>query len=52
MADIAPQAPRGPTTADGFLADRRAFWASALKFVTYVMGFLVVLLLFLWWWLV
>ncbi len=44
--------PTGPTTADGFLADRQAFWASVVKFATRVVIGLVLLLLVLWWWLV
>ena len=52
MADLNPRAATGPTTAEGFLADRQAFWASAIRFTTRVMIGLILLLLFLWWWLV
>jgi hypothetical protein len=52
MADVSQSAPSGPTTEEGFLADRQRFWNSAIRFTTYVIAFLVLLLLFLWWWLV
>jgi hypothetical protein len=52
MADVTRTAPGAPTTEEGFLADRMRFWSSATKFMTYVIAFLVCLLLFLWWWLV
>jgi hypothetical protein len=52
MADATQPAPSAPTTEEGFLADRQRFWTSATKFMTYVIAFLVVLLMFLWWWLV
>lgn len=51
MADI-NSAPTAPSTADGFLADRLSFWASATKFMTRVVIALVVLLVALWWFLV
>jgi hypothetical protein len=41
-----------PTTAEGFLADRMSFWASATRFSTRVVVGLVILLLLLWWFLV
>jgi hypothetical protein len=41
-----------PTTAEGFLADRTAFYGNVTRAVTYVVAFLVALLAFLWWWLV
>jgi hypothetical protein len=44
--------PRGPTTTEGFLADRMKFWASFTRFTTFVALFLVVLLAALWWFLV
>jgi hypothetical protein len=52
MADVTQSAPSGPTTEEGFVADRLRFWNAATRFVTYVIAFLVVLLLVLWWWLV
>jgi hypothetical protein len=47
MTDSSP-APTGPTTAEGFLADRVRFWGSFTKFTTAVAAFLVVLLVLLW----
>jgi hypothetical protein len=43
---------RGPTTTEGFVADRMKFWASFTRFTTFVALFLVVLLAALWWFLV
>ncbi len=52
MTDAHSSAPLGPTTAEGFLADRMTFWHSFTRFTTWVAGFLIVLLAVLWWWLV
>ncbi len=52
MADVTQSAPSGPTTEEGFLADRERYWHSATRFMTYVIAFIVCLLAFLWWWLV
>ena len=52
MADTLQRGPVGPSTEDGFLADRLSFWATVTKFATrFVIG-LVVLLLLMWWFLV
>jgi hypothetical protein len=47
MTDASP-APTGPTTAEGFLADRMKFWGSFTRFTSWVAAFLVVLLALLW----
>jgi hypothetical protein len=52
MADTAHLPSSGPTTEEGFLADRQRFWGSVTRFMTYVVVALVCLLLILWWWLV
>jgi hypothetical protein len=52
MADISQGTPSAPTTAEGFMADRLSFWASATKFMTNVAIAIVVLLVLLWWFLV
>ncbi len=52
MADLPRSTPAAPSTAEGFLADRMSFWASATRFSTRVVVALVVLLLLLWWFLV
>lgn len=41
-----------PTTEEGFLADRRAFWGALTRTVTFVVVGLAGFLLILWWWLV
>ncbi len=48
MTDASPVTNRGPTTAEGFLADRLKFWASFTRFTTFVAMFLIVLLALLW----
>jgi hypothetical protein len=52
MTDAQSLTPSGPTTTEGFLADRMRFWASFTRFTTFVAAFLVVLLALLWWFLV
>jgi hypothetical protein len=52
MADMLNTASTGPLTEEAFLADRQRFWASVTKFVTYVAGGLVLLLIALWYFLV
>jgi hypothetical protein len=47
MSNSSP-APTGPTTAEGFLADRVRFWGSFTKFTTWAAAFLVALLVLLW----
>ena len=52
MTDLHSTAPLGPTTEEGFLADRLTFWHSFTRFTTYVAAFLIALLAILWWTLV
>jgi hypothetical protein len=49
MTEMTSTAPIAPTTAEGFLADRLSFWHSVTKATKYVIGFLVCLMIFLWW---
>jgi len=52
MADQPLSAPKAPSVADGFLADRLSFWTAATKFMTKVIIGIFVLLMLLWWFLV
>ncbi len=52
MADSVQRTPAGPSTEDGFLADRLSFWATATKFATRFVIALVILLILMWWFLV
>jgi hypothetical protein len=52
MANTINTAPTGPVTEEAFLADRLRFWASVTKFMTYVAGGLVLLLIAMWYFLV
>ncbi len=52
MADTMHNAPTGPVTEEGFLADRIRFWDSVTKFMTRVGIALFVLLILLWYFLV
>ncbi len=52
MAETVHSSSDVPTTEEGFLQDRRAFWGSTTRIVTYAVAGLAALLLVLWWWLV
>lgn len=52
MADQVATTSNTPTTEEGFLADRRAFWGALTRTATYVVVGLAAFLAFLWWWLV
>jgi hypothetical protein len=52
MTNAQPATQSGPTTTEGFLADRMRFWASFTRYTTFVAAFLIVLLSLLWWFLV
>jgi hypothetical protein len=52
MADHGGVGAAGPSTAEGFLADRLAFWSAVTRFMTRTVIALFVLLLLLWWFLV
>ncbi len=52
MANQGQGSAAGPSTAEGFLADRLAFWSSVTRFMTRVVIALFVLLVLLWWFLV
>jgi hypothetical protein len=52
MADHGQGGVAAPSTAEGFLADRLAFWSSVTRFMTRTVIALVVLMILLWWFLV
>jgi hypothetical protein len=50
MADTHTSAPaQGPTTAEGFLADRMSFWHSVTGMTTKTAAALIVFCAWLWW---